>query len=365
MIKSAPLGSIVRPSKTIETSILILATAFLSSGFTLAAPKSVRLLDYFYPLSEEANWSYVESKPDKSGAYKATRVETFPPAYPLNVYKIQNGHLKNSFKKVIALQTRGGAYRNGVIHIGPNNFQWSEYYGAGKKYAIYGVDDYKNKNYIRFSPGVVFPENMKIRQSISVTTKVFNTLGDRGPDATFTIQLLGLKKIRVPAGDFPDCIHLRFKIQFKGGPSATSDEWWARGVGIVRTKTIEEDGKPLFDDLHSYEIPTFSFHESGDSDFGTFVIDPSEQPSTSTRAFRIKNTGKTTIPEFKVSISGNSSFTVDRSILETLAPGQVGEFQITFAPLRRSKNPFRATLKVEASDNPTNVCSIGLYGVNR
>ncbi|GAA5127753.1 hypothetical protein JIN84_08265 [Luteolibacter yonseiensis] len=353
----------------------ILATAFLSGGSSTAAPtmpgsasaKTVKLVEYFYPLSPGSNWNYVESTRNKNGYLNASHAEILDDLVSLNIYKSDGGKTKDNYKPSRVLATYEGFYRNGIVER--DSAEVLEYYGTGKRYAIYGAD---NPESIRFTflSGAVFPEKIKLKQTVSIKTKLVDTGGDRGPGVTITMQLLGREKVTVPAGTFPDCIHLRMKLQLQGGPSSTSEEWWAKGVGIVKTKTTEKGSKPVIENLQSYQIPMFSFRRDNGEPFfynQGYEFEPSRidligQYAPVTHVFRIKNTGKTTIPGFKVSINGNAAFTTDRQTLAGLAPGKVGEFRATFAPSPVSSPPYAASLKVEAADNARNFRILELSG---
>lgn len=318
------------------------------TGYSRKTGQDVRLMDYFYPARLGATWRYLSPKED--GGYKATVVEVNNPSLKLN--------LADSYKRVLWMSTVSGRYANGKFNFNNSIVLSNDYYGLKSNYAIYGVEDPSSNTYLRFSPGAVFPEKIRLKQPVSVRTGIFDLDGRRGPDVTVSIELLGKETVTVPAGTFADCIHLRFSISFKGGPSRNAEEWWAKGIGAVKTRTPKAQGKASISELHSYDIPyelALKFERAG-ADFGFTSIG-----SGVTRRFRVKNHGKTTIPDLTCSISGSDSFTCKRVGSGNLAPGETAQFDVTFTP--KGFSPYRGVLTVQGSDNPANVCEQPLRGI--
>lgn len=335
----------------------------LSTGFSQNAGREVRLMDYFYPVNRHAVWTYLSAK--ENGGYKATQVGTVSTSSKLNIFRAENGGLVSNYKNVLWMVTSNGKYSKGGFDFDSATVLSNDFYGLKSNYAIYGTDDSVSNTYIRFSPGAVFPEKFKIKQSVSVRTGMFDSEGRRGPDAILSTQLLGMESVTVPAGSFPDCIHLRFTISFKGGPSRNVDEWWAKGVGVVKTRIPKVGGKPAITELHAYSIPyevTLQFYRPV-GNFGWAFPDSSGTSiyGRVTRKFRVKNRGKTTIPGLTISITGSDAFTCSRVSTGKLAPGKMAEFDVTFAPKEFAS--FKALLVVQERDNPANTCKHGLRGV--
>lgn len=320
-----------------------------------AAPRT-RLMDYFYPANEHATWVYLSAK--DGGGFKATRVIINEASMRLNVFRLKDGQVVDNTKQVMWASTSTGKYSNGQVTFDNSIIESNEYYGVRSNYAIFGADDWDSQSTPRFSPGAVFPEWFKKGQTVSVNTGMFNSEGQVGPDARVSLQFLGRESATVPAGTFRDCVHLRFTLSFQGGPSRVTEEWWAKGVGVVQTKRHRPKGGVSMTKLFSYDIPyeptVFFYRARGD--FGWTFADPDGDYGYGgiTKTFLVKNKGKSIIPGLKVSIAGSNAFTCINPVIEALAPGEIGEFKVNFRPNDYRK--FNAVIKVEERGNPDNCC---------
>ena len=335
----------------------------ISSGFSQKTDREVRLMDYFYPVNNLASWTYLSTK--ENGGHLATRVHSY--WSHLNFFRIENGVMIDNYKKVRRLNTSKGKYSKGVFDFDSATSLSTDFYGLKSNYAIYGTYDHVNNTSFVLNPGAVFPEKFKIKQSVTVQSDLFDWDGRRGPEATITTQLLGKESVTVPAGSFPDCIHLRFTISFKGGPSRNADEWWAKGVGVVKTRIPKAGGKPAITELHSYDLPyevTLQLH-GPPGNFGWAFVDPSEFSvfGSVTRKYSVINRGKTAIPGLTISITGSDSFTSSRVSTGKLAPGKMAKFEITFDP--KEVASLSALLVVKERYNPGNICTRRLRGEGR
>lgn len=329
----------------------------------MAAAESVKIMDYFYPLSQEAEWTYLE--PKKNGELKATQVRCSP-NHQFTLFDIRNGNLIEISRKAAWLRYFGGNYVDGAVKIHESKFLWQEFYGMNDRYAIYGGDYWDSQTYVRFGPEAIFPKKFRIPQTISVKSHVFNDEGQQGPDVTFSAKLLRKESVTVPAATFPDCLHFRFTSTFKGGPTSISEEWWAKGVGIVKTKTRDANGKTSFQKLYSYKFfysPTLDFVNSS-SDFGRAFVDQPDSGSIYSKVIRtlsVKNKGKSIIPGLAVSVTGSDSFTGELISSGKLAPDETASIKVIFAPAIDGIH--KASIKVQATDNPENSCILHIHGI--
>ncbi len=318
-------------------------------------PGKVRLMDYFYPTKTDAAWNYLQSRED--GGYDARVVKLQDASYLLKLFSIQDGKLVEKRKNVVFMSTILGKFSGDKIIPGGTLYSY-DFYGTGTAYALYGFDDYKENIFVRFSPGAVFPETLAIGQPVSVKTDVFNSEGGHGPDATVTAEVLEKTSVSVPAGDFPNCIHLRFTVSFSGGPKGVVEEWWAKGVGMVRNKSPRDNGPARITKLHSYRVSALDLVKT-DGNFGAVSI---AGPPAIKRLY-VKNIGNKSIQGLNLSLTGKDNFTCKLLTPGKVLPGKVALIEATFDP--NDLKGYRALLKIVDVGNPENTCSIELTGSGR
>ncbi len=354
--------------KTISTIPRLAAIASVcailgpTSGIAQTVKQQVRLMDYFYPKNLLAHWDYLTEK--ESGEFKVTRVSMNSKSSKLNVFQIRNGRLADCYKRATWMTTLRGRSSNGKLKFG-SIADSHDFYGSKDNYAIYGF--YSAKDHVSIRCNAVFPEKFAPKQSVSVKTALFDSEGRRGPNAVLTTQLIGKGSVTVPAGRFADCIHLRFSMAAKGIPSVTRDEWWAKGVGIVKTSAPKAEGGSRVGKLQAYDLPfevTLDFNRRGNGgDFGRVSIETwgASINTGRTQTFQVINRGKIPISALDISIIGSNRFKCDRASIGKLAPGEMAEFFITFTPLDLIR--YTAKLKVEERGNPANFQTLKLRGI--
>jgi hypothetical protein len=121
----------------------------------------------------------------------------------------------------------------------------------GSDQPVHGSPD-ETKNRLRFSGGFGAGPTMEIgelNRKRSLVYRSDNLLGF----TYFTMELIEKTSVKVPAGIFPDCIHLRFGIGIDSGGDV-AEEWWAKGVGLVKWKGISGKSKGISETLVSADI---------------------------------------------------------------------------------------------------------------
>lgn len=101
--------------------------------------------------------------------------------------------------------------------------------------------------------GVVFPAQMAVGGG---TTNVVDAylFGAYAGVMTNVLEVLERTSLTVPAGYFPDVLHVRRTIRFPGG-TQVQGQWWARSVGKIRRQGISGGGTAHNFELISYTVP--------------------------------------------------------------------------------------------------------------
>ncbi len=215
------------------------AVAVLTVG---SRPTTFNLMDYFHPMVAGNEWFWQGTDYDGNPTIRDFWVEDT--AWPL----------------IICTPTR--TYTNTVArmykaYLDPDTLfpmdTWYEYFNVAGNLGMWGMDDDPGEYEARIDGGLVFPTNMTIGQPVSVTRSIYTNCA---LETQWTMQftILGLATITVPAGTFPDCLHLRMVIT-EGGRSQTSEQWCARGIGAVKQNEVPDLGEKRLE-LVSYNVVT-------------------------------------------------------------------------------------------------------------
>ncbi len=195
---------------------------------------SVRFSDYYYPVQTGATWLY--QGPDSGSS---TRVRMANTNYPLTLYN-PTAYTQN----VLDLDNDYG-YLSGSTFVSTEN--WQDYQSIVNGFAMYGDDDPPDS--VRF-PMTPFPVDISVGQSETRQGPAYDGAGNLLGNLSFTAQFIEITSVTVPAGTFPDCVHVRTTVTM-GGSTQVSDDWWALGVGKVM-ETNQNDGSL---ELVSYTLP--------------------------------------------------------------------------------------------------------------
>ena len=115
---------------------------------------------------------------------------------------------------------------------------------------MYGYDSLPTQS-IRADGGVLFPEQMAVGASVTVSANAYN-FGSFIGKMSITLQLLEHTSLSVPAGTFQDVLHVRWSSS-RGGQTETYDQWWARAVGMIKKLSIS--GESANWELTQYSMP--------------------------------------------------------------------------------------------------------------
>jgi hypothetical protein len=75
--------------------------------------------------------------------------------------------------------------------------------------------------------------------------------------ASITFQLIESTSLAVPAGSFPDVLHMRCTC-VKPGDTQVHDEWWARSVGKIKRAGTPGDGAAVNYELIQFAVPNIA-----------------------------------------------------------------------------------------------------------
>ena len=212
------------------------------------------LADYHMPAVAGATWLY--SGRDWTGNAAYTRLQIADPAFALDLYSGTTDPTPYTLHAVKLAYSDGDLV--GGVYQPRSNTDWYEYRTTNRGFALLGWDTPPDES--GRLPGMLFPSQLARGQRIelSVPYYFFGTLSGVYYCA---LELLDNEIVTVPAGTFSDCIHLRFyssTVGFADPDAQVFDEWWARGVGIVRYQGVSGYGAQQLRELESCSRPDLS-----------------------------------------------------------------------------------------------------------
>jgi hypothetical protein len=130
---------------------------------------------------------------------------------------------------------------------------WDEYLAIGGRFGQFGDDDLPNES-LRLDGGLIAPAQMAVGSSARLKAIAYN-FGIYVGEASVNFQLIEHTSLTVPAGSFPDVLHLRWSLTILG-ISQVHDEWWARSVGRIQRQGISGGGAACSYKLIQYSLPS-------------------------------------------------------------------------------------------------------------
>lgn len=351
--------------KSVPFSNLVPATLAIAAASSIANAQTIKLREYFHPAKQDAGWLY-QGK-DWDGNDADIRITVASTGYNLDLHTGRS-KVRTYYKKVLQLKYETGQFSGASFENNRNYDAWFEYFNPAAPHAFYGHDE--DSGGIRLDGGLVYPASV-------IVGRTYSPAGDAYFDGkfegvvTYSMKVLDTLPVAVPAGTFADCVHLRFSRLEGGSVAATHDEWWARGVGMVRMQGISGDGKARVRLLVSSTIlpsPEISVQQP----VGTELADGKSKKSFGTqpvgksgiaKTFTIRNAG--TKPLGKLAVVKNGAhakdFMVAAPASSTVAPGKSTTFKVTFKPTGIGTRT--AAIHIKSNDANENPFDIDLSGL--
>lgn len=227
-----------------------IASFYGTSG--IRAAESVTIQDYMTPNGEGSTWIYSRSEKGNDRKSTATRISVVEDHY---LFRLPIGSVFTSQK----LEERG-TWENGrfVKFKGAKREAMFNYTGTDDRYRFYGTDTPvpgspdETEGRLRFESGFGAGPTMRIGEKNRKRSQVYRSNKLLG--YTFlTMELLERDTVKVPAGTYRDCIHLRFTIGVDKD-AEVGEEWWAKGVGLVKWKGISGELAGISESLVSADL---------------------------------------------------------------------------------------------------------------
>jgi hypothetical protein len=216
------------PYGSVASSIATLTVLDQAQTFCLA--------DYYYPACAGNQWVY-DSR--YGSASWATLVRMEAVRLPLTFYTGRDP--VSSYERLV----------NAVL-FDQGDGSWTNYMGLGDGWSYLGTHHDDGEPAIRFDPGFLFTNCVTLGQTLSTASDIYAD-GVYAGQGTFSIRVVDLADVTMPAGTFSGCLHMEFTYTI-GGRTSVGEQWWAMGIGPV--KWI--DANPAEPDIEVNELSTFS-----------------------------------------------------------------------------------------------------------
>ncbi len=215
-------------------------------GISDAAGPRYRLLDFFNPLVVGNEWIYARTGDTPERPHRRTAVV----GLDQSITTYTGG--ANTRPAVLRVAEFSGAY--GVASgsgFAPSS-EWTDYYtGHGDRLGI-GGSDTAGPLALRFDGSFQLPATMAVGESVIIVSDSYRN-GVWSETQTAAYQLIGIESVTTPAGVFGDCLRLRFSLA-NDGPWQYEDQWWAPGVGVVKSYNCRGTGPAREEALVSYTV---------------------------------------------------------------------------------------------------------------
>lgn len=312
-----------------RTGIAVAFAVLMSWGGISQAAERVTLGDYMTPNGEGSSWIY--SRSGKANA--ATRITVVEDHY---LFQLPIGSVFTSQKL-----EEHGTWKNGrfVAHKGAKREALFTYTGTEDRYRLYGMDEPvpgsrgETKSRLRFDKGFNVGPTMKIGEKARQRTLVYR--GNKQLGYTIcTTELVEKARVKVPAGTFQDCIRLRFTLGVDA-EAEIAEEWWAKGVGLVKWKGIAGASAGVSEALVAMDLQevipyvppglALTGEHLSSSRKGSFALafPPVFIPGTLLEeTVVLKNTGSETLKGVRAKLIANPHFKMDPFETRDLAAGE-------------------------------------------
>ena len=229
----------------LSTGLFCVLTILLASD-AYSAPQSYNLLDYFGPTAVGTTWIY--SGRDWDGMLSDTRIEIISTRKVITTYT--DGISATPYQvTVIDFKNDYGVEHSYLSFTSTD--EWHDYKTISDGIRMWGSDD--GDEILRADGGLNHGTVVDIGQLNAYSTPAYGG-GNYIGVVKLTVMLLDVSNITVPAGTFYGCLHLRFSLT--GALTQTRDEWWAKGVGVVKLQGVSGDGHEQLRLLEKYSFQT-------------------------------------------------------------------------------------------------------------
>ena len=219
-------------------------------GLTMSASATEYRLKYYdYPRVEGASWLYHFDNSFEEGwpSTELARVTLTDAKWELELTP------GSGFSRPASRFVEERGYWDGKGFDLSKIFERSCNYRSAKRGGCYyyGYDRLSDKGspgkvgyFKRMDRGLVLPESLRVGETYSSKTDCHDKKKYLGV-AYYSVRLVSHGSVKVRYGTFKDCIRLKFVIHL-GGQTTVTDEWWARGIGMVKSYT-KADGDSLYE----------------------------------------------------------------------------------------------------------------------
>lgn len=211
---------------------------------TISLPGEMLTLSDYFPLPLDADWLYDGT--DWDGVPAKTRNHVSSVNANLTLFTGRSP----AVEYVTNCIQLSAAYLDRTTLIAYDT--WEEYLVIGGRFGQFGDDDLPKES-LRVDGGGIFPTRMAVGESATNVADAY-LFGSFVGVMTNVLDVLERTSLAVPAGDFPDVMHLRMTFRFPGG-TQVQDQWWARSVGKIKRQGISGGGASHHFELISYSVP--------------------------------------------------------------------------------------------------------------
>ncbi|MEO5913395.1 MAG: hypothetical protein ABIS50_04125 [Luteolibacter sp.] len=371
---------ISKPSPRGGTFRLLSAAFALFVGSTAIghAAESVQLRDYNPLHAKGSTWVYsrFESPDDKNPS--ATKVTLVEESIPISLYNGLEGQISYAVNAIKSSEERGHLLNGEFVPAnGKDDWKVFVYTAASGGYRYYGNDRVVRGSYdkiastFRVANGFRVPNDVFKGNTVNDFKKVYGD-GKLLGAGLFAFTYLGKESVTVPAGTFDDCIHLRFQLG-KNQNAEIGEEWWARGVGLVKWRGITGEQKGISETLVSMDLKKFVPFKPADIKIGGpnltntttnwYNLQLPEYVGGSapvSATFTITNRGTQVLKDLSVEISPNDYFTINPFRTRNLKGGESVNVTVRLS----SPTPTfeaNAIIRVRSSDPQVDGAVVQLY----
>lgn len=216
--------------------------------FATSFAAEYRLKNYDYPRIKGASWMYyfdpypgdrLDSDEPSTELARITLTDT---DWPLDMTRGRT-HPEAYLENTCRFVEEDGYWHDGDFRRARRYiYERSCFYRGVKAGGSYhfGTDELSDKGYPgrakpqeRLDGGLFLPPIMRVGERFQAKADYYEK-GRFFGVVHYSVTLVSHCSVKVPFGEFNDCLRLRFVIR-AGGETSMADEWWARGVGMVKS----------------------------------------------------------------------------------------------------------------------------------